>query len=80
VDSNLVAACQVLGVVDELLMNPINFHISCMKCGYVGGKYMHFMTANTPHTHLEFCLYLSKRNELNPVDISKNSNVVIARE
>jgi hypothetical protein len=27
VDSNLVAACEVLGVVDELLMNPIDFHV-----------------------------------------------------
>jgi hypothetical protein len=27
VDSNLVAAYEVLGVVDELLMNPINFHV-----------------------------------------------------
>jgi hypothetical protein len=26
-DSNLAAAGEVLGVVDELLMNPINFHI-----------------------------------------------------
>jgi hypothetical protein len=27
VDSNLVAAREVLGVVDELLMNPVNFHV-----------------------------------------------------
>jgi hypothetical protein len=27
VDSNLVAACEVLRVVDELLMNPVNFHV-----------------------------------------------------
>jgi hypothetical protein len=27
VDSNLAAACDVLGVVDELLVNPINFHV-----------------------------------------------------
>jgi hypothetical protein len=27
VDSNLAAACEVLGVVDELLMNHINFHV-----------------------------------------------------
>jgi hypothetical protein len=27
VDSNLAAAREVLGVVDELLMNPINFHV-----------------------------------------------------
>jgi hypothetical protein len=27
VDSNLAVACKVLGVVDELLMNPINFHV-----------------------------------------------------
>jgi hypothetical protein len=26
-DSHLVAACEVLGVVDELLMNPVNFHV-----------------------------------------------------
>jgi hypothetical protein len=24
---DLAAACEVLGVVDELLMNPINFHV-----------------------------------------------------
>jgi hypothetical protein len=24
--------------------------ISYMKCRYVGGKYMYFMTTNTPHT------------------------------
>jgi hypothetical protein len=29
VDSNLAAACEVLGVVDKLLMNPINFHVDC---------------------------------------------------
>jgi hypothetical protein len=27
VDSNLAATCKVFGVVDELLMNPINFHV-----------------------------------------------------
>jgi hypothetical protein len=27
VGSNLVAAREVLGVVDELLMNPVNFHV-----------------------------------------------------
>jgi hypothetical protein len=27
VDLNLAAACEVLGVVDELLMNPANFHV-----------------------------------------------------
>jgi hypothetical protein len=27
VDSNLAAAHEVLGVVDELLMNPVNFHV-----------------------------------------------------
>jgi hypothetical protein len=27
VDSSLVVAREVLGVVDELLMNPVNFHV-----------------------------------------------------
>jgi hypothetical protein len=27
VDLNLVVAREVLGVVDELLMNPVNFHV-----------------------------------------------------
>jgi hypothetical protein len=27
VDSNLAVVCKILGVVDELLMNPINFHV-----------------------------------------------------
>jgi hypothetical protein len=27
VDSNLAAAREVLGVVDELPMNPVNFHV-----------------------------------------------------
>jgi hypothetical protein len=27
VNSNLAAACEVLGVVDELLMNPVSFHV-----------------------------------------------------
>jgi hypothetical protein len=27
VDSNLASAHEVLGVVDELLMNPVNFHV-----------------------------------------------------
>jgi hypothetical protein len=27
VDLNLAAACKILGVVDELLMNPVNFHV-----------------------------------------------------
>jgi hypothetical protein len=26
-DSNLAAAREVLAVVDELLMNPVNFHV-----------------------------------------------------
>jgi hypothetical protein len=26
-DSNLAPAHEVLGVVDELLMNPVNFHV-----------------------------------------------------
>jgi hypothetical protein len=50
-----------------------------MKGGYVGGKYMHFMTANTP-PYLESSSSLSKRKELNLGDISKNSSAVIARE
>jgi hypothetical protein len=32
VDSNLVAAREVLGVVDELLMNPVNFPIDDPSC------------------------------------------------
>jgi hypothetical protein len=32
----------------ELISNRHLSSISCMKCRYVGGKYMHFMTANTP--------------------------------
>jgi hypothetical protein len=32
VDSNLATACEVLGVVDELLMNPINFHVDDPSC------------------------------------------------
>jgi hypothetical protein len=37
----------------ELITNKHLSSISWMKCGYVGGKYMHFMTAYTrpPHTH-----------------------------
>jgi hypothetical protein len=27
VDLNLIAACEVLGVAEELLMNPINIHV-----------------------------------------------------
>jgi hypothetical protein len=27
VDSNLAAACEILGVIHELLMNPVNFHV-----------------------------------------------------
>jgi hypothetical protein len=27
VDSNLAVAHEVLGVVDELLINPVNFHV-----------------------------------------------------
>jgi hypothetical protein len=27
VDSNLATTCEVLGVVNELLMNPINIHV-----------------------------------------------------
>jgi hypothetical protein len=30
----------------ELVSNRHLSSISCMKCRYVGGKYMHFMTAN----------------------------------
>jgi hypothetical protein len=50
-----------------------------MKCRYVGGKYMNFMTANVP-PHLEFCSSLSKRKELNPMNISKNSSAITAQE
>jgi hypothetical protein len=50
-----------------------------MKFWYVGGKYMHFMTANTPQ-HLEFCSSLSERKELNPGDVSKNSRAKTAQE
>jgi hypothetical protein len=32
----------------ELVSNKHLYSISWMKCRYVGGKYMHFMTANTP--------------------------------
>jgi hypothetical protein len=31
----------------ELVSNRHLSSISCMKCSYVGGKYMHFMTANS---------------------------------
>jgi hypothetical protein len=50
-----------------------------MKCKYVGGEYMHFMTSNTP-SHLEFYSSLSKRKELNPGDNSKNSSAITALE
>jgi hypothetical protein len=60
----------------ELISNKHLSSISCMKCRYVGGKYTHFMTANTPpphtHTHtLRALLIPEQRRELNPVDISK---------
>jgi hypothetical protein len=32
VDSILAAAREVLGVVDELLMNPFNFHFYDLSC------------------------------------------------
>jgi hypothetical protein len=32
----------------ELVSNRHLYSISCMKCRYVRGKYMQFMTANTP--------------------------------
>jgi hypothetical protein len=32
VDSNMTAACEVLKVVDELLLNPINFHVDDPSC------------------------------------------------
>jgi hypothetical protein len=44
----------------ELISNKHLSSISWMKYRYVGTKYMHFMTANTP-PHLEFCSFLSKR-------------------
>jgi hypothetical protein len=31
----------------ELISNKHLSSISCMKCRYVGSKYMHFMTANS---------------------------------
>jgi hypothetical protein len=65
----------------KLVSNKHLSSISWMKCRYVGGKYTHFMNANTPtHTHLEFCSSLSKTKELNPRDISKNSSAITARE
>jgi hypothetical protein len=47
-----------------------------MKCRYVGGKYMHFMTADTPT--LRVLLVPEQRKELNSEDISKNSSAIIA--
>jgi hypothetical protein len=38
VDSNLAAAREVLGVVDELLMNPINFYVDDPSC-FINGNY-----------------------------------------
>jgi hypothetical protein len=36
----------------ELISNRHLSSISCMKCRYVGGKYMHFITANTPGSNV----------------------------
>jgi hypothetical protein len=63
----------------ELVSNKHLSSISWMKFGYVIGKYMHFMTVNTP-PHLEFCSSLSKRKELNHGDINKNSSAKTAWE
>jgi hypothetical protein len=38
VDSNLAAAREVLGVVDELLMNPVNFYVDDPSC-FINGNY-----------------------------------------
>jgi hypothetical protein len=35
----------------DLISNKHLSSISWMKCRYVGSRYMHFMTANTPPTH-----------------------------
>jgi hypothetical protein len=34
----------------ELVSNKYLSSLSWIKCSFVGGKYMHFMIANTPHT------------------------------
>jgi hypothetical protein len=34
----------------ELVSNRHLSSISCMKCSYVGSKYMHFVTANSSYT------------------------------
>jgi hypothetical protein len=48
------ASFDVPEMVDKLMELISNRHlssISLMKCRYVGGKYLHFMTTNTPpHT------------------------------
>jgi hypothetical protein len=63
----------------ELVSNKHLSSISCMEYSYVGGKYIHFMTANIP-PHLVFCLSLRKRKELNLGDNSKNSSAITAQE
>jgi hypothetical protein len=38
VDSNLVAAREIVGVVDELLMNLVNFHVDDPSC-LINGRF-----------------------------------------
>jgi hypothetical protein len=66
-----VIQCSWNGTSTKLMKLICNKHlssISCMKCRYVGGKYMHFMTTNTPT--LRALLVPEQRKELNPGDIS----------
>jgi hypothetical protein len=51
--------------VIEHISNKHLSSISCMKWKNVDGKYMHFMTTNTPHTLRAF-LGPKQRKELNP--------------
>jgi hypothetical protein len=47
----------------ELISNRHLSSISWMKCRFVGGKYMHFVTANTPHT-LRVLLVLEQKKRI----------------
>jgi hypothetical protein len=46
-DSNLAAACEVLGVVDELLTNPIKFHVDCSSHLINGCSNWRFVCSST---------------------------------
>jgi hypothetical protein len=63
----------------ELVSNGHLSSISWMKCRYVGGKYMYFMTVNIPPHTLRVFFIPQKKKRIKSWELSKNSSAITAR-